>query len=187
MNPVFIIDEVDKLTKSSMGADPYYSLLEILNPEENMNYTDHYLDIKVDFSKVVFILTANDVLQMLEPLKNRLEMIEIPAYIEEEKLEIGKKYIIPKTIKEHGLNMDLLKYNDQSIKTIIKNWCYNESGVRELKRSFETICRKYAVELIHKYPGLTEIYNRFIQEQIQEKKKKEEQQQKKLSEELQAK
>lgn len=148
MNPVFIIDEVDKLTKSSMGADPYYSLLEILNPEENMNFTDHYLDIKVDFSKVIFILTANDVLQMLEPLKNRLEMIEIPAYIEEEKLEIGKKYIIPKVIKEHGLNPNLLIYNDQTIKAIIKNWCYNESGVRELKRSFEMICRKFAVELI---------------------------------------
>lgn len=108
-----------------MGADPYYSLLEILNPEENMNFTDHYLDIKVDFSKVIFILTANDVLQMLEPLKNRLEMIEIPAYIEEEKLEIGKKYIIPKVIKEHGLNPNLLIYNDQTIKAIIKsNCCY---------------------------------------------------------------
>ena len=69
-----------------MGADPYYSLLEILNPEENMNFVDHYLDIKVDFSSVIFILTANEVLHMLEPLRNRLEMIEIPAYIEEEKL-----------------------------------------------------------------------------------------------------
>lgn len=69
-----------------MGADPYYSLLEILNPEENTNFLDHYMDIKIDFSNVIFILTANDVLQMLEPLKNRLEMIEISAYIEEEKL-----------------------------------------------------------------------------------------------------
>jgi ATP-dependent Lon protease len=79
-----------------MGADPYYSLLEILNPEENNNFSDHYLDIKVDFSSIIFILTANEVLHMLEPLKNRLEMIEIPPYIEEEKLEIAKKYMIPK-------------------------------------------------------------------------------------------
>lgn len=83
--------------------------------------------------------------------------------------------------------MCVFLHSSQHFSQFLVDWCYNESGVRELKRSFETICRKYAVELIHKYPGLTEIYNRFIQEQIQEKKKKEEQQQKKLSEELQAK
>ena len=82
MNPVFILDEIDKISKSGVGADPYYSLMEILNPEENTNFVDHYLDIKVDFSKAIFILTANEVLNMLEPLRNRLEIIEIPAYIE---------------------------------------------------------------------------------------------------------
>ena len=70
-----------------MGADPYYSLMEILNPEENSNFVDHYLDIKVDFSKVIFILTANEILHMLEPLKNRLEIIEVPEYIEQEKVK----------------------------------------------------------------------------------------------------
>lgn len=89
MNPVFILDEIDKISKSSMGADPYYTLLEILNPDENMNFVDHYLDIKVDFSNVIFILTANEILHMLEPLRNRLELLEIPAYIEEEKVAIG--------------------------------------------------------------------------------------------------
>lgn len=73
-----------------MGENPYYSLMEILNPEENHNFTDHYLDVKVDFSNTIFILTANDTMNMLEPLKNRLEIIEVPAYIEEEKLEICK-------------------------------------------------------------------------------------------------
>lgn len=86
MNPVLILDEIDKISKSSMGADPYYSLMEILNPEENHNFTDHYMDIKIDFSNTIFILTANNIMSMLEPLKNRLEIIEVPAYIEEEKL-----------------------------------------------------------------------------------------------------
>jgi ATP-dependent Lon protease len=77
-----ILDEIDKVARSSHGVDPYYNLLEILNPEDSANFTDHYLDIKVDFSKVIFILTANSVLDMLEPLKNRLEIISIPAYID---------------------------------------------------------------------------------------------------------
>ena len=102
-----------------MGADPYFSLLEILNPDENMNFTDHYLDIKVDFSNTIFILTANETMHMLEPLKNRLEMIEIPAYIEEEKLKIGKKYIAPQVIKAHGINEKLIKFNEDTIATII--------------------------------------------------------------------
>jgi len=99
MNPVFVIDEIDKLSASSRGTDPYYSLLEILNPEENMNFTDHYLDIKVDFSNVIFILTANSVFNMLDPLVNRIEKIEVQAYIEEEKVKIGMKYIMPKVLK----------------------------------------------------------------------------------------
>jgi len=77
MNPVFVIDEIDKLSASSRGTDPYYSLLEILNPEENQNFTDHYLDIKVDFSNVIFILTANSLFNMLDPLVNRIEKIEV--------------------------------------------------------------------------------------------------------------
>lgn len=103
----------------SMGADPYYSLMEILNPEENHNFNDHYLDIKVDFSNTIFILTANEIMSMLDPLKNRLEIIEIPAYIEEEKLEISKKYIIPKAIASNGINKNLFKINDQTISCII--------------------------------------------------------------------
>lgn len=98
-----------------MGADPYYSLMEILNPEENHNFNDHYIDVKVDFSNTIFILTANNIMSMLEPLKNRLEIIDIPAYIEEEKLEISKKFIIPKAIKSNGVSENLLRYNDQTI------------------------------------------------------------------------
>jgi len=87
MNSVFILDEMDKISNTGRG-NPYYSLMEILNPEESHNFVDHYLDIKVDFSEVIFILTANSVINMLEPLKNRLEIIKIPAYIDEEKVNI---------------------------------------------------------------------------------------------------
>lgn len=86
MNPVMILDEIDKLQRTGQGADPYYALLEILNPEENHEFVDHYLDIKVDFSQVIFILTANSILDMLEPLKNRLEIIEVNTYVTHEKL-----------------------------------------------------------------------------------------------------
>lgn len=104
MNPIFILDEIDKVSRNSMGADPYYSLLEILNPDENNNFVDHYMDIKTDFSNVIFILTANEILHMLEPLRNRLELIELPAYIEEEKLQIGKNFLIPKVFDTCGIN-----------------------------------------------------------------------------------
>ena len=89
MNCVIILDEIDKVARNSQGVDPYYSLLEILNNEESVNFTDHYLDIKVDFSNVIFILTANKLMDMLEPLKNRLEIIEIPPYIDQEKIQIA--------------------------------------------------------------------------------------------------
>jgi len=98
-------------------------LLEILNHEENYNFVDHYLDIKVDFSSVIFILTANQVLNMLEPLRNRLEIIDIPPYIQEEKLEIGKKYIVPKVLKDNGLKETYIKVDDKAFQNIIKGWC----------------------------------------------------------------
>lgn len=148
MNPVLVLDEIDKISKGSMGADPYYSLMEILNSEENNNFIDHYLDIKVDFSQVIFVLTANQIMHMLEPLRNRLEIIEIPAYIEQEKREISKKHLIPLVLKNHGLNPNSIAFDDASISYIIKGWCYYESGVRELKRCYEKIARKYTVELI---------------------------------------
>ncbi|KAL4480128.1 hypothetical protein ABPG74_020644 [Tetrahymena malaccensis] len=182
MNPVFILDEIDKISKSSMGADPYYSLMEILNPEENNNFTDHYMDIKVDFSNTIFILTANNIMNMLEPLKNRLEIIDVPAYIEEEKLQISKKFIIPKAIKSNGINENLFKYNDQTISQVIKNWCYDEAGVRSLKRCFETISRKYAVELLTNNPELVQLQQQSQQAANQKEKELYEEQQRKLKE-----
>ncbi|CAD8076184.1 unnamed protein product [Paramecium sonneborni] len=155
MNPVFILDELDKVSKHhSGGADPYYTLLEILNPEENHNFTDHYMDISVDFSHVIFILTSNDTLQMLEPLKNRLETIDIQAYIQEEKLSIATNFLVNKSIESNGINPQMIKYDEQALTKIIKAWCYQESGVRELKRCLEKIARKHATNLLTTNPNL---------------------------------
>ncbi|CAD8145217.1 unnamed protein product [Paramecium pentaurelia] len=155
MNPVFILDELDKVSKHhSGGADPYYTLLEILNPEENHNFTDHYMDISVDFSHVIFILTSNDTLSMLEPLKNRLETIDIQAYIQEEKLKIATNFLVNKSIETNGIQSQMIKYDEQALTKIIKAWCYQESGVRELKRCLEKIARKHATNLLAANPNL---------------------------------
>ncbi|CAD8074774.1 unnamed protein product [Paramecium sonneborni] len=157
MNPVFILDELDKVSKHQAGgADPYYTLLEILNPEENHNFTDHYMDISVDFSHVIFILTSNDTLQMLEPLKNRLETIDIQAYIQEEKLQIANNFLVNKSIESNGLKQQMIKYDNETLIKIIKAWCYQESGVRELKRCLEKIARKHATNLLTANPNLCE-------------------------------
>ncbi|CAD8158707.1 unnamed protein product [Paramecium pentaurelia] len=155
MNPVFILDELDKVSKHQAGgADPYYTLLEILNPEENHNFTDHYMDISVDFSHVIFILTSNDTLQMLEPLKNRLEIIDIQAYIQEEKLQIATNFLVNKSIESNGIKQQMIKYDNETLIKIIKAWCYQESGVRELKRCLEKIARKHATNLLTDNPNL---------------------------------
>ncbi|CAD8070226.1 unnamed protein product [Paramecium sonneborni] len=157
MNPVFILDELDKVSKHQAGgADPYYTLLEILNPEENHNFTDHYMDISVDFSHVIFILTSNDTLQMLEPLKNRLETIDIQAYIQEEKLQIANNFLVNKSIESNGIKQSMIKYDNETLIKIIKAWCYQESGVRELKRCLEKIARKHATNLLIANPNLCE-------------------------------
>mmetsp|Transcript_15362 Transcript_15362/g.13090 ORF Transcript_15362/g.13090 Transcript_15362/m.13090 type:complete len:363 (+) Transcript_15362:1324-2412(+) len=160
MNPVFVLDEIDKINRSSSGADPYYALMEILNPEENKNFTDHFLDIRVDFSQVIFILTSNEKLNMLEPLRNRLEIIDVPSYVEQEKLCIAKDYLLPEIFEEHHLKEGDIVFDDQTLSRIIKGWCYYESGVRNLRRCLEKISRKYVSNLMEKfaqaYPELVE-------------------------------
>jgi len=122
-----------------MGADPYYSLMEILNPEENCNFVDHYLDIKVDFSEVIFILTANDILHMLEPLRNRLEVIEIPPYIQQEKLEIAKNYLIPKLNENYKYSDGAIKFSNEDLNQIIKG---------NLKKSFNLTSISFLCRLV---------------------------------------
>ncbi len=141
-NPVILLDEIDKLGRDYKG-DPSNALLEILDPEQNSNFQDHFLDMPYDLSKVVFIATANDTSSIPAPLYDRLEIIELPSYTEEEKLSIAKKHLIPKQAERYGIEKNEIKFTDAAINQIIDGYT-REAGVRELERTIGTICRKVA-------------------------------------------
>ena len=145
MNPVFLIDEIDKMTKDQKG-DPASALLDVLDPEQNKFFSDNYIEEEVDLSDIMFITTANDALNIPEPLRDRMEIIELSGYTEFEKLEIAKKYIIPKTCKEHGIDYNNIKFDDYAILFIIREYT-KESGVRELDRIISKIIRKIVTSL----------------------------------------
>lgn len=139
-NPVFIIDEIDKMTKDIKG-DPASSLLEILDPEQNKNFSDHYVEEEFDLSQVMFITTANYYDQIPNELRDRLEIIELSSYTEYEKLDIAKNYLIPRELKEHGLTKEEVEFSDEVILTMIRSYT-KEAGVRELTRNLATVLRK---------------------------------------------
>ncbi|XP_044756409.1 lon protease homolog, mitochondrial isoform X2 [Coccinella septempunctata] len=145
-NPLVLIDEVDKIGKGYQG-DPSSALLEMLDPEQNANFLDHYLDVPVDLSKVLFICTANVTDTIPEPLRDRMEMIDMSGYIAEEKLAIAKEYLLPQAIKDSGLKDDTITLTDDSLKTLIKNYC-RESGVRNLQKHIEKVVRKVAYKIV---------------------------------------
>ncbi len=147
-NPVFLFDEVDKIAQDFRG-DPASALLEVLDPEQNNTFTDHYLETSFDLSKVMFITTANTTSTIPRPLLDRMEVIEISGYTAEEKLNIGKKYLIPKQYKEHGLSEDKIVISDNALKEVIEKYT-RESGVRELERNIGNIIRKAAVQIVEK-------------------------------------
>ncbi|KAM0725505.1 Lon protease-like protein, mitochondrial [Formica fusca] len=147
-NPLILIDEVDKIGKGHQG-DPASALLEMLDPEQNANFLDHYLDVPVDLSKVLFICTANVIDTIPEPLRDRMEMIDMSGYVAEEKLAIAKQYLVPQARTECGLNNEQINIQDKALTTLIKSYC-RESGVRSLQKQIEKVHRKVAFKVVKK-------------------------------------
>lgn len=145
-NPVVVLDEVDKLSKDYSG-DPASALLEVLDPEQNSTFTDHYMNVPYDLSDVLFVCTANSVDTIPEPLLNRMEVIQFPGYTAVEKFQIAKRHLIPKVMEENGIKAKNLKVTDKALKKIIAEYTA-ESGVRGLKKQIGILCRQAAVRLV---------------------------------------
>lgn len=147
-NPLFMLDEIDKIGSDFRG-DPSSALLEVLDPEQNFSFQDHYLDITFDLSKVMFITTANMLDTVPPPLRDRMEILELPGYTDEEKLHIAINHIIPKEIGEHGLKKSQINFDDSAVLSIANNYTW-EAGVRNLEREIATVCRKVARSVAEK-------------------------------------
>ncbi|SVD45766.1 uncharacterized protein METZ01_LOCUS398620, partial [marine metagenome] len=141
-NPIFILDEIDKLGTDFRG-DPSSALLEVLDPEQNFSFNDHYLEVDFDLSNIMFITTANRVDQIPSPLLDRMEVLDFSGYIHDEKIEIAKKHLLPKMIKEHGLKKKEINLNQEALSVLIDSFT-REAGVRNLERQIANICRKVA-------------------------------------------
>ncbi|KUK47243.1 MAG: Lon protease [Actinobacteria bacterium 66_15] len=159
-NPVFMMDEVDKVGMDFRG-DPTSALLEVLDPEQNNSFQDHYLEVPFDLSDVMFITTAN-VLDPIPPaLRDRMEVIHFPGYTEDEKLHIARRYLVPKQLKEHGLTTKMISITDAALREIIRRYT-REAGVRNLERQIATICRQVARKVVEGETGKTSVTGKAI-------------------------
>ncbi len=146
LNPVFLLDELDKMASDYKG-DPSSAMLEVLDPEQNSMFSDHYLEEPYDLSKVMFIATANYLEDIPAPLRDRLEIIQLTSYTEEEKLQIARKHLIPKQVETNGLQMNQIKISDKVLQYIIRHYT-REAGVRQLERTIASLCRKSVLILL---------------------------------------
>ena len=147
-NPVFLLDEIDKMSSDFRG-DPGAALLEVLDPEQNNTFSDHYIELPFDLSRVLWVVTANAVHNIPRPLLDRMEMITISGYTQEEKIQIAKKFLIPKQQKDHGLSGRHIAFPEDGIEKLIRNYT-REAGVRNLERGIATLCRKVARQIVQK-------------------------------------
>src|SRR5207302_8249458 len=140
--PLLMIDEIDKMGTDFRG-DPASAMLEVLDPEQNQNFRDHYLDLPFDLSNVMFVTTANTLDTIPGPLRDRMEMIQLAGYTEEEKLEIARRYLVPRQIERNGLTRSRISFTDAGLRAIIADYT-REAGVRQLEREIGSVCRKVA-------------------------------------------
>jgi ATP-dependent Lon protease len=153
-NPVFLLDEVDKMSMDFRG-DPASALMEVLDPEQNSTFLDHYIDTDFDLSQVMFIVTANMIDPIPKPLIDRMEIIRLPGYTEDEKLEIAKRFLLPKQMSAHGLTGANIKFTDQALLKLIRGYT-REAGVRNLEREMTSVCRKIVKRVVEKGKEHTE-------------------------------
>lgn len=160
-DPVILLDEIDKVGRDSFHGDPMGALLEVLDPEQNQNFLDHYLNIPFDLSNVFFICTANDISALSHPLHDRMEIIQMRGYTFDEKLEISKTFLLPKQIKCNGLDKYDIKISDEALNFIILNYT-REAGVRQLERNISSVLRVLAVDICNDVEHLDEVNVSFI-------------------------